>query len=274
MVTGAGAPSLARWALLVAVLGAAVAIGPRLPPSLLPMISVGWLIGAALAGFGLLRLVRRRAGTGVAVGGLVTAAGAVAVLWGIPWGGTLGTFLPCRRDWGWLPSWLLRSSPTRSASATLGAVRVKVCYGSPRARGRKMLGGPAVPYGQLWRTGANEPTTIRASGPIAVAGISVPGGMTSLYTVPGPETWEVVVNAATTQWGIESEYPTGHELGRRVVPSTTGDRYHEALSVRIEPDSIEAGAAALVLRWENTELRIALAVPHPSPGSPPGKIQD
>ena len=59
-----------------------------------------------------------------------------------------------------------RKSPLDSTSFTVGGKTVKVCYGRPSLRGRQMLGGEAVPFGQIWRTGANEPTMIHATGPI------------------------------------------------------------------------------------------------------------
>ncbi len=187
----------------------------------------------------------------------VAAVGMAAVV-GVDWGGSLGTYLPCRRNWGWLPSYTPRPSPTESVVFAVGSTRVKVCYGSPRARGRKMIGGAAVPFGRLWRTGANEPTTIRTSGPIVVAGQLVIGGKASLYTVPGPETWEVVLNRATTQWGIESAYNdqiAGQEIGRTVLLVETGTEYHEAFSISAESTS-PSGPVRLVLRWEYMTLRI------------------
>ena len=187
----------------------------------------------------------------------VAAVGMAAVV-GVDWGGSLGTYLPCRRNWGWLPSYTPRPSPTESVVFAVRSTRVKVCYGSPRARGRKMIGGAAVPFGRLWRTGANEPTTIRTSGPIVVAGQLVIGGKASLYTVPGPETWEVVLNRATTQWGIESAYNdqiAGQEIGRTVLLVETGTEYHEAFSISAESTS-PSGPVRLVLRWEYLTLRI------------------
>ena len=85
-----------------------------------------------------------------------------------------------------------------------------------------MLGGEAIPYGKLWRTGANEPTVFFAPVPLKVAGIDVPPGVYSLYTVPGAKEWEVIVNRSVSQWGHESEYTDkvkAQELGRGKVKS-------------------------------------------------------
>ena len=84
-----------------------------------------------------------------------------------------------------------------------------------------MLGG-SIPYGKLWRTGANEPTIFYAPVPLRVAGLNVPPGVYSLYTVPGPKEWEVIVNRSTSQWGHEGQYTDevkAQELGRAKVKS-------------------------------------------------------
>ena len=108
-----------------------------------------------------------------------------------------------------------RKSPLDSLSFKVGSSDVKVCYGRPSLRGRHMLGGDDVPYGKLWRTGANEPTMIHTSGPLVVAGIKVPAGSYSLYTVPTANEWEVIVNKSITQWGEEQLHRRGQGPGTR-----------------------------------------------------------
>ncbi len=245
------------WVGAVVLLAAVVTVAPTLPPKFLVPVSIGWLGGAGLLVVRALAAVRQSIGPGAAIAVAALGLGGPAWLVGTDWGGRLGTYLPCHRNWTWLPSYLLRSSPTRSATATVGGQRIKICYGSPRARGRRMIGGPAVPFGQLWRTGANEPTTIRLGGPLEIAGLPVELDKVSLYTVPGPETWEAVLNRATHQWGIESEYPpvAGDELGRAVVPSRRGGDYAEELRIWFDPAD-RSDSADLVLRWESTEVRI------------------
>ncbi len=150
-----------------------------------------------------------------------------------------------------------RKSPLDSLSFSLGGKTVKVCYGRPSLRGRQMLGSGAVPFGQIWRTGANEPTMIHATGPITVGGLKVPAGSYSLYTVPGKTEWEIVVNRSTTQWGEESNYTDEvkkQELGRAKVKAETMSAPVETFTIRAEPASGEA--KALLLEWEKTRVRI------------------
>jgi hypothetical protein len=152
-----------------------------------------------------------------------------------------------------------RKSPLDSVSFTVGGKTVKVCYGRPSLRGRQMLGGEAVPYGTVWRTGANEPTMIHATGPITLAGLKVPAGTYSLYTVPRKDEWEIIVNRSTTQWGEESNYTEAvqkQELGRAKVKAETLATPVETFTIKPEPASGEA--KALVLEWEKTRVRLPL----------------
>lgn len=249
---------------IAALLGGLVlVVGPRIAPSL----PIPWIVPVSILWLGvlvalLLLAARILAATVGRVGGpalLATLVAAGLVIKGADWSGSIGTRMPCRRDWSWLPSWLLRSSPTGSLLFEVGGHRVKLCYGRPAARGRRMIGGPAVPYGHLWRTGANEPTVLRASHPVAVAGIPVRGGKASLYTVPGPETWELILNASTTQWGIESQYTevvAAQELGRTVLPVGQVDRPEERLTFRLQPP--RGDTVMLSLSWERTRVSIPI----------------
>jgi hypothetical protein len=150
-----------------------------------------------------------------------------------------------------------RKSPLDSVAFTAGGSRIKVCYGRPSLRGRHMLGGEAVPYGKLWRTGANEPTMIHTSGPISIAGIKVGAGSYSLYTVPGPSQWELIVNRSITQWGEESNYTEAvkaQEIGRAKLKAEALKQPVETFTIKAEP--VSGATTALVLEWENTRLNI------------------
>lgn len=150
-----------------------------------------------------------------------------------------------------------RKSPLDSVTFSIGRQPVKVCYGRPSARGRTMLGGPAIPYGQLWRTGANEPTIFFTPIPLSVAGIKVPPGAYSLYTVPDQREWEIIVNRSITQWGEESNYTKAvqaQELGRARVKSEAPEKPVETFTIRAEPSGEKA--ASLVLEWEKARVRI------------------
>jgi hypothetical protein len=149
-----------------------------------------------------------------------------------------------------------RKSPLDSLTFQVGNQPVKVCYGRPSSRGRVMLGGRDIPYGKLWRTGANEPTIFFTPIPLQVAGIAVPPGTYSLYTVPGQTEWEIIVNHSISQWGKEDQYTDkvkAQELGRAKVKRESVAAPIETFTIRAEPDGNNAN---LVLEWEKTRVKI------------------
>lgn len=243
-----------------AVLVGGTLVSPLLPPSLIPVATVVWYVALAV----LLRAAYRVLSSWTAPRGALTLVGLAIVLplalTVIRPGPGLALLLPCPRNFAWLPAWELRSSPLASLRFAVGGARVKLCYGRPAARGRRMLGGSRVPYGRLWRTGANEPTTLITTDSLEVAGIVVPPGRTSLYSIPGPESWELILNAATSQWGIESEYRAAvrlRERGRVILPSTRGV-FAERMRFLVEPHGGDSAGSDLVLVWETTRVRIPL----------------
>jgi hypothetical protein len=150
-----------------------------------------------------------------------------------------------------------RKSPLDSVTFNISGQPVKVCYGRPSSRGRTMLGGADVPYGKLWRTGANEPTIFYAPVSLSVAGIRVKPGVYSLYTVPGKSEWEVIVNRSTSQWGKEDQYTEevkAQEVGRAKVKSETISKPIETFTIRSELGG--GKGTSLVLEWEKSRIKI------------------
>lgn len=148
-----------------------------------------------------------------------------------------------------------RTSPRDSVSVQVGAAAVKVCYSRPSARGRTMIGGEAVPFGRIWRTGANEATMLHTTGALMIAGVHVEPGTYALYTVPGEREWEIVLNRSYLQWGHESTYTDSvraQEVGRGRVPARATAAPVEQFTIRAEPAA--GGNADLVLEWETTRV--------------------
>ncbi len=153
-----------------------------------------------------------------------------------------------------------RRSPLDSVSFMVGNSPVKICYSRPSARGRTMIGGSAAPYGEIWRTGANEPTMIHTGVPLNIAGIRIPAGTFSIYTVPGDGQWQVIVNRSISQWGHERFYTEevrAQEVGRSSVPSERLDRHVEQLTIRAQPASEDN--VILILEWERTQVVVPIS---------------
>jgi len=98
------------------------------------------------------------------------------------------------------PVELPRPSPAASVSEKLGTARVTVTYSRPAVKGRQIWGG-LVPFGQVWRLGANDATTLEVSEAFRLAGHDLPAGTYALFAIPGPEKWTILVNADAKQWG-------------------------------------------------------------------------
>ena len=179
----------------------------------------------------------------------------------------LGVPLECRRAAS-ADGLAGRPSPPGTFHFEVDGRPALLCYGRPSTLGREIFGG-VVPYGELWRTGANEPTVIHLPFASEIAGLRAPRGSFSLYTVPDPARWLLVVNRSTRQWGLtrSERGPAGrwfhsayHDLVRKAelgrAPVETRKIAHvEQLTARAE---MRAGSTTLLLEWETTQIRIPI----------------
>lgn len=140
-------------------------------------------------------------------------------------------------------------SPKAQASGTLGAAKVKIDYCQPSARGRKIMGG-LVPYGEVWRTGANDATIIEFDKPVTVEGKTLAAGKYSLFTIPGETEWTIIFNKDVKQWGAYSYKPADDVLRVAVKPVKT--------SAPVETFVIGVGADQIDLKWENTSVPVKI----------------
>ena len=147
-----------------------------------------------------------------------------------------------------------RPSPLDSAVVSIGGDMVKVCYGAPSANNRMLVGGDPHPFGQPWRTGANEATSIHLPFAATVAGVEVDAGSYSLYTVPGEDSWEIFVNGTVERWGIPiNDAVTAQNVGSGSAPAFDNE-HTERMAMSFE--NAMAGSATLVLRWEGYRVEI------------------
>ena len=152
-----------------------------------------------------------------------------------------------------------RASPLDSASVALDAGLVKVCYGRPQMREREIMGA-LVPFDQPWRTGANEATSIHMPAAGTIAGVAVEPGWYSLYTVPGADAWEVVVNGERERWGIPiSEEVRAQDVGSATVAAEASDGAPvESLTMSL--DRTSGSSADLVIEWATTRVGLPVAL--------------
>lgn len=149
-----------------------------------------------------------------------------------------------------------RPSALDSTSAALDAGTVKVCYGRPSARGRRVM-GQLVPYGVPWRLGANEATAIYVPFAARIAGTNVTPGWYSLYAIPDEKQWRVLINRDAQRWGVPiDDAVRAQEVGSGVVPVEHLDKPVETLTITLHRHSKKS--ATIDVEWENTLVRIPL----------------
>ena len=148
-----------------------------------------------------------------------------------------------------------KPSPAASASCDLGGGKtIKTAYSSPRMKGRKIYGA-LVPFGEVWRTGANDATTFVASADVVVGGKTVPAGSYTIFTVPTADKWTLIVNKKTGEWGIPYKYESD-ELAR--VDMKVSKLPSPVENFTISYDKAASGCT-LQLDWETTRASVDIS---------------
>ena len=144
-----------------------------------------------------------------------------------------------------------RPSPAGTAQVDLKGKEVKIDYSRPSMRGRKIMGG-LVPYGEVWRTGANEATLLTTGVDLLIGDAKVPAGKYTLFTLPGEKAWKLIVNKQTGQSGLE--YDKAQDLARIDMTKSTLGTPVEQFTVELKKTG--ADSANLVLEWETTRVTV------------------
>jgi hypothetical protein len=144
-----------------------------------------------------------------------------------------------------------RASKNGGASAAIGDVDVEITYGRPKVK-KRTIWGALVPYGEVWRTGADEATTITFSDDVEVEGEALTAGTYSLFTVPSEGSWTVIFNKVPNQWGA-FRYNQSEDALRVSVEPTTGEHVEE-LTFEIGGD-----AGTVLLSWEKVRVPISIS---------------
>ncbi len=148
-----------------------------------------------------------------------------------------------------------RPSPPAHADCTFADGKtINVDYSSPRTKGRKIFGG-LVPYGEVWRSGANEATTFVADTNVSVAGKDVPAGSYTIFTVPNQDKWTLIVNKKTGEWGIPYKWE-GEELTRADMRVSSTPSAVENFTIRFSP---KGDVCTLHMEWENTRASVDIS---------------
>jgi len=148
-----------------------------------------------------------------------------------------------------------RPSPPAQATWDLGGGKVvTIDYSSPRAKGRKVY-GELVPFGQVWRTGANEATTLTAPVDLNIGAATVPAGKYTVFTIPNKDKWTLIISKKTGEWG--TDYPgQSNDLARVDMKVSAAPSPVENFTISFE----KGGAGAnLNIDWETTRASVPVS---------------
>ena len=148
-----------------------------------------------------------------------------------------------------------QASPAATVSQQVGLTDIKIDYHRPAVNKREVW-GKLVPYGQVWRAGANENTTIEFSTPVTVGGKTLPAGTYGLHTMPGEKDWSVMLSSTSTAWGSFS-YDEKEDVVRFSVTPKPAD-FEERLEYRFENPT--DNSVDVVLQWEKLQLSFPITV--------------
>jgi hypothetical protein len=109
-----------------------------------------------------------------------------------------------------------------------------------------------VPYGKVWRTGANPATTLKTDTNLKIGTAAVPAGTYTLYTLPSADDWKLIINKQTGQWG--TEYHEDRDLARVNMKKETLSSPQEVMSIKLEP--FQGKTSSLHVRWETTDVSV------------------
>lgn len=167
--------------------------------------------------------------------------------------------------WGGLA--LLRTiskskSPEQGVEFASGDLKIELFYNRPYKKGREIFGeNGLVPFGKVWRTGANEPTSIKTNKTLYIKGQKLEPGKYSIWTIPGPQTWQVIFNSEYPSWGIDYNGVANRNPETDVVvvevPVVNQDTVVEQFTISVETagDEIE-----LIFWWDRTLVAVPLSV--------------
>ncbi len=159
----------------------------------------------------------------------------------------------------------VRISPRVMSEFVVGDTTIQIEYGQPAAKGRKIFGG-LVPYGKLWRTGADEATVLTAASALTVGTLSVPPGSYSLFTIPGKDVWTLILNTVADQLGVV-DYNRKKDLGRVEMQVASVERPIERLTITVE--EIGNNTELLRIAWQNTVASVRVSATPGTPGNFP-----
>ncbi|MFP9118037.1 DUF2911 domain-containing protein [Flavobacterium sp. RNTU_13] len=151
-----------------------------------------------------------------------------------------------------------QASPKATIDQVVGLTNVKIEYSRPSARGRAVY-GELVPFGRLWRTGANANTIVTFGDDVIIAGKTLKAGKYALYTQPKADSWDIIFYTDTNNWGLPEKWDETKEAVRATVKPEFLNRPVETLNIAV--NSLDSDYAFLEISWEKTLVALKFEVP-------------
>ena len=145
-------------------------------------------------------------------------------------------------------------SSTQTIKQDFGMGAIELTYSRPNAKGRKIF-GDLVPYNKLWRTGANSATKIIFNDAVELGGKKIDTGTYVLYTIPGVDSWEIILNKGLTNWGVDG-YKESEDVIRFKVDPTKAKSKQETFTMQFA--NIKPASCELQIMWEKTAVSIPI----------------
>lgn len=148
------------------------------------------------------------------------------------------------------------ASPAATLKQRVGLTDVEISYNRPSMKDRTIFGG-LVPYGEVWRTGANTATKLTFSTDVKLGGAAIPAGTYELFTIPGQTEWTVIIHKSMSQWGSYA-YDQKNDIARFTAKPSTMSNAIETMTIGIS--DIRKEAATMSIAWEKTRISMKLVV--------------
>lgn len=148
------------------------------------------------------------------------------------------------------------ASPACTIKQRVGLTDIEIVYSRPGVKNRQIFGG-LVPYGEVWRTGANSATKITFSTPVKLNGVDIAAGTYGLFTIPGEQEWTIIINKGAQQWGAYQYDEKADVVRFKATPSELGWSME---TFTIDWNDIRDESATMNLLWEKTLVPIKLKV--------------
>jgi hypothetical protein len=165
-----------------------------------------------------------------------------------------------------------RVSPHETVGTVINNDRITVVYGrpfiiKPGTTEVRKIWGKLVPFGEIWRTGADEATLFITEVPIVMGGVTIPAGAYSLWTLPNADgTAKLIINKQVGQWGVNEQgwhnvYDQANDVVRADLTKSDLADTVDQFTISIEKDPATPGGGLIKLKWEKTQFAVAFGVP-------------